>query len=520
MKKHSSTKKFVLAAAIATTLASFAHAAPPIPTFTWDNLESSIDGVTYLTDSNLKDPWGLVPGEEAKSVWVANEATGTVTRYHLDGTKVEFVTGGTKKEPTFTQEVVNIPTATGTGTGTPTGIVYNHAAFLPVPASGVEFPQSYSEMVTTELNNDLVLDTDTAALVVGAPVSGTGIPNGATIKAVLNSGFVMSAKATASGATTATFTIPSRWLAVTEDGLVVGFNGGTVTSANVGNLVATVGFPNPVATSSNVYTGCTLAYTAGTGVSHHQLFAANFATGLIDAFNSDFTKGISFGLTTASTPTALPATPTGISTTIVPAGDTVAWKPYNVKRYATADKVVTGDTTGKKIERVLLVDYVLVDTTTGDVVPGDGYGFVAVYNTDGTFVTLLVDPVQAVTTDNNINTPWGMAIYRGGPRQAADALFVANQGNGAILSYSLANVFTTTNPNLNRAPSELKRPDGQDLRFAELHAIHFGLKPESINSYAADEDELDNGDGTLYFDADLFNQTRGLFGRIFAKPSL
>jgi flagellar hook protein FlgE len=506
MKKHSSTKKFVVAAALATTLASFAHAAPPVPTFTWDNYTSSIDGVTYLIDDHLKDPWGLVPGEEGKTIWVANELTGTVTRYLLDGEKFGF--GGTKAVPTFTPEVVTIPSAT-TGTGSPTGIVYNHAAFLPIVDSNVEFPQAYSQSGTVKGGDDIVLTTDTDVFVVGMPVNDGGnvIPSGTTIKSILSgNGFVMSAKATGTAAVTETlnFTIPSRWLSVTEDGLIVGFNGGTVTAANNSALFATV----LKTVTGAVYTGCTLAYTGGTGSANHQLFAANFATGMIDVFDNDsgLTQGTSFS------DTNLPAVPT--------TGD--AWKPYNVKRYATADKSVTGDTTGKKIKRVLLVAYVLVDSTDA-IISGEGDGFVDVFTTAGVFVTRLAAPVvstAAAPNDDSINTPWGMAIFRETTHQAGDKLFLTNQGNGVTLSYSLAGVFTATSSTPPVTPTELDRPDGYPLRFNNLHAIHFGLKPESISAYAADEDELDNGDGTLYFDADLFGQTRGLFGRIFAKPAL
>jgi len=583
MKIHSSAKRFLLAAAISTTLTSIGTAATA---YTWDNIESSIDGVTYFTDSNLHDPWGLAPGEDAKTIWVANQLTGTVTRYNLDGSHYQ-VNLGTAKNPDLQNEVVTIPsvpivqtltttsgsptildtataslavgdgvsgagipagtvissidsgvsitlsanaTATGassitfTPKGSPTGIVFNHAAFLPAtskagaPNSSQEFllPLA-SQSLDVVADTDEVSDPNTGPLVVGALVSGGGIPTGTTIvKINHNNGFTMSAKATTPTSTpeTVTFQVPSQWLSVTEDGLVLGFN--INTTANDATPEATVGYPlsgaSPAAGTS--YTGCTLAFTGLTGVQAHQLFAADFGTGNIDVYNSDFSPGTSFA------DTSLPATPTGIPTTVVPSGDVLAWKPYNVKRYATADSKALP--AGTKVARVLLVDYVLVDTTAGNsVVSGEGFGFVDVFSVGGKFITRLVDPAAAYSatpTTAEIDAPWGLAIYHGA-HQADDAVIVANQGNGVPLNYSLAGLFAATvPPNLNVPAQEvLLREDGNPLRFAELHALHFGVKAESLAAYAADEDELDNGDSTLYFDADLYDEARGLVGHIFKK---
>jgi len=392
--------------------------------FAWRNLDSDLHGVTADVDQNLENVWGIVPGEEGRTFWVANEASGTVTRYDDNGSPFQLKVG-----TSFGTQVVTIPPATvpvgqgGTG-GTPTGIVFNHAGF-------------------------------------GANNAAEFVINGH----------------------------PSHWLAVTEDGAVVGYN--TAADATAFTSSALVG----AKTVGAFYTGCTLAFTtAATPV--HELFAANFAAGTVDVFDNTF------------------APVTGGSGFFVDPNPVVGYKPYNVKRYATRDPLT------KKILRVILVAYALNDGTN-HVTFGAGAGYVNVFQTDGTYVGRLVAQA-ASNTGFSINAPWGMAIDRKGPKQADDLLLVANHGNGTILTYSLNGVFAATSGTpLSPVPTlgALQRADGEGaLQFEQLRGIHFGLKPETAKTFSSDEDELDDGDGTLLFTADLTDNAHGLVGRIFRAP--
>jgi uncharacterized protein (TIGR03118 family) len=97
----------------------------PTQKFTANNLDSDISGVAAFNDANLVDPRGLVFGEDAKTFWVANNATGTMTRYGLFGQP--FVVSGAT-----TPEVITIPPANGNSIGSPTGLIIDHAAFSTV----------------------------------------------------------------------------------------------------------------------------------------------------------------------------------------------------------------------------------------------------------------------------------------------------------------------------------------------------------------------------------------------------
>ncbi|MBL0102986.1 MAG: T9SS type A sorting domain-containing protein [Bacteroidetes bacterium] len=67
----------------------------------------------------------------------------------------------------------------------------------------INFNGQAAYSVTTTIGSNVVYTANTTALSVGSPISGTGIPGGSTITAILNSGaFVISNAATASGTVT------------------------------------------------------------------------------------------------------------------------------------------------------------------------------------------------------------------------------------------------------------------------------------------------------------------------------
>lgn len=70
----------------------------------------------------------------------------------------------------------------------------------------VNINSTYTATMTTTLGSNVITTANTTALSVGSPISGTGIPVGSVITAILNSGaFTISNNATASGTITGTF---------------------------------------------------------------------------------------------------------------------------------------------------------------------------------------------------------------------------------------------------------------------------------------------------------------------------
>jgi uncharacterized protein (TIGR03118 family) len=427
----SSTRNLLLLSACLAGLAAGPAFAAPTPKFFWNDLDSDISGVGAFTDANLVNPMGLVFGGEGETFWVADNATGKLTRYGLLGKPVE-PNGATSPE------VITVPPAFGNSIGSPTGLVIDHAAYSTV--SGV---------ATNEF------------LIPGA--TGTAVP--------------------------------SHFLTVTEDGEVCGFNpasaaaAGSTPSATVGATVAGAD-----------YKGAAIAYVNTSSTStpsfQHFLFAANFATGGVDVFNNAFQQ-VTLGSGT------FPGTFSDADP---------GFAPYNVKRYAHRDPL-TG-----KILRVLLVAYAKInpdDTTVA--LAGAGNGYITVFSLgtpdDATAGTKIGRLVANTGSDNGLNAPWGMAL-KYGSKQANDEVLVANNGSGEIHAYSLAGVFgpTLSTPAPDLGP--LNGPGGVPLDFSGLWALHFQFPVQALPKFAADDDELAEGDAALYFSAGLLDGTHGLTGNI------
>lgn len=135
------------------------------------------------------------------------------------------------------------------------------------------------------------------------------------------------------------------------------------------------------------YTGLAMA-TAGGG---DQLYAANFAQGRIDVFDSTFTqvRQPSWAFRDRSLPRD--------------------FAPYNVQTL-----------NGK-----VFVAYAKPDPITGRSVSGKGLGFVDEYTVDGRFV-------DRVATRGSLNAPWGMAVAPPSWGPLAGALLIGNFGDGKI----------------------------------------------------------------------------------------
>jgi uncharacterized protein (TIGR03118 family) len=93
----------------------------PLPAYSVHKLVSDGAVAADHTDTNLKNPWGIVFGPTSP-VWVANNGTGTSTLYDGTGAAVPLV--------------VNIPPGKH-APGNPTGIVFNKTKDFSVTQSGV-----------------------------------------------------------------------------------------------------------------------------------------------------------------------------------------------------------------------------------------------------------------------------------------------------------------------------------------------------------------------------------------------
>jgi uncharacterized protein (TIGR03118 family) len=145
-------------------------------------------------------------------------------------------------------------------------------------------------------------------------------------------------------------------------------------------------------TPSAVYTGLAIGSNAGGNF----LYAANFAAGHIDVFNSSFA------------PTTLSGSFTDPN---LPAG----YAPFNIQNL-----------NGK-----LYVQYAIIDPMTQDEVKGAGLGISDVFDTSGNFL-------QRLASNGTLNAPWGIAIAPAGFGEFGGDVLVGNFGDGKINAFDPA----------------------------------------------------------------------------------
>ena len=140
--------------------------------------------------------------------------------------------------------------------------------------------------------------------------------------------------------------------------------------------------------SGAVYKGIAVALTAD----GPRLYAANFKSGTIDAFDGNFNPA--------------PA-PDEFRGPLIP-----GYAPFNIQRF------------GQR----LYVAYAKQDGTGHDDVAGAGNGFVYVFSLDGHLMTRLIE-------GGPLNSPWGLALAPEFFGSFGEALLVANFGDGAINAF-------------------------------------------------------------------------------------
>jgi uncharacterized protein (TIGR03118 family) len=168
----------------------------------------------------------------------------------------------------------------------------------------------------------------------------------------------------------------------TEDGIIASWSGGSS---------ATVAFDNSA--SGAVYKGLAM-------LSNGSLLAANFNSGKIDVYSSNFT------------PTALSGSFTDPK---LPAG----YAPHGIH-------VIGGQ---------VYVAYAMQDVAKHDAQPGVGLGQVDVFDTNGNFLNTLVP------AGGQLNAPWGVVETPASFGAFPSAILVGNFGDGTIDAYDTTGKF-------------------------------------------------------------------------------
>lgn len=231
---------------------------------------------------------------------------------------------------------------------------------------------------------------------------------------------------------------PARFIFAGTDGVISGWN--------TGNTKAAVKMVNNSPTS--VYTGLALASSQGV----NYLYAANFKTGNIDVFDTNWKK---------------------VSKTFIDPALPSQYSPFNVQT----------------IDDKLYITYAKVGPD-GNEVHAAGLGLVDIFNTDGSFVKRFV-------SNGQLNSPWGITkapakFYGADSTSFANTILVGNFGDGHINTYSSDGNF------LGQVQSQ-----GKPLTIDGLWALSFA----PITATTIDPTRL-------YFEAGPNSEKDGLFGYI------
>jgi uncharacterized protein (TIGR03118 family) len=202
----------------------------------------------------------------------------------------------------------------------------------------------------------------------------------------------------------------ARFIFATEDGTILGWNGGTA---------ATITVPSTGA----IYKGLAIDPTPA----HPRLYATNFHGGTVDVFDGSFAPIAG-----------------GFEDPTLPAG----FAPFGIAN----------------LNGTIFVTYALQDEDAHDDVAGAGNGFVNAFDTDGHFL-------QRVASGNELNSPWGLAWAPDGFGKFSGHLLVGNFGDGSIHAFD-PDKSRRQGEFQDRGP--LHGTDGAPLHIDGLWALAFG----------------------------------------------
>jgi len=223
-----------------------------------------------------------------------------------------------------------------------------------------------------------------------------------------------------------------------EDGLITAWTGGASATTEVDESA-----------SGAVFKGLAMGVSGGANF----LYATNFNAGQVEVFDKNFTKTNSF--TDAS----------------VPSG----FAPFGIAN----------------IGGLLYVTFAKQDSAKHDDVPGQGNGYVDVFNPDGTLNKRLI-------SQGALNSPWAVVQAPNGFGKVGGALLVGNFGNGWINAYNISTGATI---------GALNNSSGTPLAIDGLWGLIFGNGGSGGTS------------GTLYFTAGPDNESHGLLGSLAPAAS-
>jgi uncharacterized protein (TIGR03118 family) len=291
----------------------------------------------------------------------------------------------------------------------------------------------------------------------GSPLTSTGTPTGTVFNIAGGAGAFKVKGVDKNGVATSA---PAIFLFVTENGTIIGWNPGVnpvgfdPTKAGTYGIIAVDNSTTPNAANGAVYKGLTIA-TDSSGTTH--LYVTNFRAGTVEIYNPDFSSGGTF------TDPELTAK---------------GYAPFNVQ------------VLGSK----LYVTFAKQNAEKHDDVAGHGFGFVDVFNLDGT--PGLAGGRSRLISRGQLDSPWGLAIAPDGTNgfgSLAGALLVGNFGNGHINAYN-----ATTGDFI----GGLTDSDGEPIVIDGLWALKVG------------NDGNGGSSEKVYFTAGLFGETHGLFGSL------
>ncbi len=249
------------------------------------------------------------------------------------------------------------------------------------------------------------------------------------------------------------------FLFVTEDGTVQGWNPGVSLSTAV---IKVDNSEKPNKKDGAVYKGATIVVVDG----HRFILAANFRSGRIDAFDTNFNQVQWKNHDEAFEDDNLPW----------------GYTPFNVQEYGPN----------------VYVTYAKQDAAKHDPVqPGEpGDGFVDVFSLHGRLISRLEHGPW-------FNAPWGVVLTTADFGQFSHTLLVGNFRGGTIAAF---------NPITGQFLGNVLNPDGTTLNIDGLWGLAFGAG--SIDSADPTKDSSSGSGNVLFFTAGPNNETNGLFGTL------
>jgi uncharacterized protein (TIGR03118 family) len=242
---------------------------------------------------------------------------------------------------------------------------------------------------------------------------------------------------------------PARFIFVTEDGTIAGWNGGSAATLVVDN-----------SKKSAIYKGCTIAELNG----KHYLYAANFHSGEIEIYDASFQRVrlhedafVNEDDNDGHDP-AFNGSPRHLA-------------PFNVQAIGTN----------------IYVAYAKQDAQKKDEEAGPGFGDVVVFDPSGRRLARMQHGAW-------FNAPWGIAMAPGEFGEFSHALLVGMFGSGQIAAF---------NPLNGSFLGLMKAPNDTVLSIEGLWAIGFGAGNANSGPYntlfftAGPNDERDGLFGTL-----------------------